>query len=183
MRNLKRAWLPAAALWSALFATSLAAAADTPDKQRVRPALAAGSAPHDDLGRDIKGDAIRLSDHVGKVVIVSFWASWCEPCKKELPVLAGLAQRVGPDHMKIIAINFHDDPERFRAVVKILKDYPITMLRDANSRAAKKYDVRAIPRMIIIGRDGKVASDHTGYGEGSLPGFIEELNQLLAQKT
>ncbi len=98
-------------------------------------------------------------------------------------MLAGLAQRVGPDHMKIIAINFHDDTSRFRAVVKILKDYPITMLRDANSKTAKKYDVRAIPRMIIIGRDGKVAADHTGYGEGSLPEFIDELNRLLAQKT
>lgn len=183
MRNAERTWLLAVTLGSGLFAASMAFSADAPDQERVRPALATGSAPHDDLGRDIKGDAIRLSDHVGKVVIVSFWASWCEPCKKELPVLAGLAQRVGPDHMKIIAINYHDDPDRFRAVVKILKDYPITMLRDANSRTAKKYDVRAIPRMIIIGRDGKVASDHTGYGEGSLPGFIEELNQLLAQKT
>jgi hypothetical protein len=43
--------------------------------------------------------------------------------------------------------------------------------------------VRAIPRMIIIDRDGKVASDHTGYGEGSLPEFVDELNKLLARKT
>jgi thiol-disulfide isomerase/thioredoxin len=167
-----------------LFATMLATAADSPDeKKRERPALAAGSSPPDELGRDINGEQVKLRDHLGKVVIVSFWASWCEPCKKELPVLAGVAKRVGPDHMKIIAINFHDDTSRFRAVVKILQDYPITMLRDGGSKTAKKFDVRAIPRMIVIGRDGKVASDHTGYGEGSLPEFVDELNRLLAQKT
>lgn len=177
---MRSAWL----LLVSLCATGLATAADSPDdKKRVRPALTAGSSPHDELGKDIHGDQVKLSDHLGKVVIVSFWASWCEPCKKELPVLAGVAKRVGPEHMKIIAINFHDDNSRFRAVVKILADYPITMLRDGSSKAARKYDVRAIPRMIIIGRDGKVASDHTGYGEGSLPEFVDELNKLLAQKT
>src|SRR5262245_38238867 len=143
------------ALTLAALAATSAMAADAPEK-RERPALAAGSAPHDELGKDIHGDAIKLSDHHGKVIIVSFWASWCEPCKKELPVLAGVAKRVGADHMKIIAINFHDDAKRFRMVVDILKDYPITMLRDANGKTAKKYDVRAIPRMIMIGRDGKV---------------------------
>ena len=150
-------------------------------ENRKLPSLEVGSMPpHDELGRDIKGDQVRLSDHRGKVVIVSFWASWCEPCKKELPVLAGLARRVGPEHMKIIAINYKDDNERFRQVVKILEDYAITMLRDANGRAARRYQVRGIPRMVVIGRDGKVAADHTGYGESALPGLIEELNRLLA---
>jgi thiol-disulfide isomerase/thioredoxin len=172
-----------AALAAVVLAANAVTAAEQADKERVRPALAVGSDPHDELGKDMNGEKIRLSDYRGKVVIVSFWASWCEPCKKELPVLAGVARRVGPEHMKIIAINFHDDNERFRAVVKILKEYPITMLRDASGRAARSYDVRAIPRMIVIGRDGKVASDRTGYGEGSLPGFIDELNRLLAQTT
>jgi hypothetical protein len=65
----------------------------------------------------------------------------------------------------------------------VFKDYPITILRDQNSRTANKYGVRAIPRMIVIGRDGKVAADHTGYSEGMIPEFIDQLNALLAQKT
>jgi thiol-disulfide isomerase/thioredoxin len=166
-----------------LFALPMFAAEQSGEKKRASPSLAVGSQPHDELGRDIANGPVRLGDHRGKVVIVSFWASWCEPCMKELPVLAGVARRVGPEHMKIIAINFQDDGKRFRMVVDILKDYPITMLRDASGKAARRYEVRAIPRMIIIGRDGKVASDHTGYGESSLPGFIEELNRLLAQPT
>ena len=103
--------------------------------------------------------------------------------KKELPMLAGVAKRVGPDQLKIIAINFKDHPERFKAVVKILESHPITMLRDAGGKAARRYEVRGIPRMVIIGRDGKVSSDHTGYGEGSIPALIDELNRLLAQQT
>ena len=161
----------------------IASAAAETKAERPHSSLAAGSIPEDALGKDIEGNQVRISDHAGKVVIVSFWASWCGPCKKELPVLAGLAKRVGPEHMKIIAINYHDEQKPFKFVVNVLKDYPITILRDQNSKTARKFDVQAIPRMIVIGRDGKVASDHTGYGEGALPGLIDELNTLLAQKT
>lgn len=173
----------AALLWLLVSAALVGVAAAAEKKKGELPALAVGSTPVDELGRDIRGESIKLSDHLGKVIIVSFWASWCEPCRKELPVLAGVAKRVGPDHMKIIAINFKDENKPFKMVVDILQDYPITMLRDANGKTARRYGVRAIPRMVIIGRDGKVAADHTGYGESSLPAFVEELNRLLAQKT
>jgi thiol-disulfide isomerase/thioredoxin len=148
-----------------------------------RPSLPVGSIPEDALGKDLDGNQVRISDHVGKVVIVSFWASWCGPCKKELPVLAGLARKVGPEQMKIIAINYRDEPKPFKYVVNVLKDYPITLLRDASGKTARKFDVQGIPRMIVIGRDGKVAADHTGYGEVGLPELVDELNKLLAQKT
>jgi thiol-disulfide isomerase/thioredoxin len=152
-------------------------------EQRERPSLPAGSIPEDELGKDLKGNKVRISDYHGKVVIVSFWASWCGPCRKELPVLAGVVKQVGPDHLQVIAINYRDEYEPFKYVVNVLKEYPITFLRrDPNSRTAKKYGVQGIPRMIIIGRDGKVAADHTGYGEGMIPVLVEQLNTLLAQK-
>ena len=147
------------------------------------PELAVGSVPEDLLGKDTAGNLVKLSDSHGKVVIVSFWASWCGPCKKELPVLAGVVKRVGPEHLRVFAINFHDEAEPFKYVANVLKDYPITILRDANGKAARKFSVKAIPRMIIIGRDGKVAADHTGYGEAMIPELVDQLNKLLAQKT
>lgn len=148
-----------------------------------RPTLAIGSVPEDELGKDLQGNKIRISDYHGKVVIVSFWASWCGPCRRELPVLAGVVKQVGPDHLQVIAINYKDEYEPFKYVVKVLKDYPITFLRDSTSRTARKFEVSGIPRMIVIGRDGKVAADHTGYGEGSIPELVDELNKLLAQQT
>ena len=153
-----------------------------PAAKHERPSLPVGSVPEDELGKDLKGNKIRISDYHGKVVIVSFWASWCGPCKKELPVLAGVVKRVGPDHLQVLAINYRDETEPFKYVVNVLKEYPITFLRDAYSKTAKKFDVQGIPRMIIIGRDGKVAADHTGYGEDMIPELIDQLNALLTQK-
>ena len=146
--------------------------------------LPVGSIPEDDLGKDLKGNAVSVSSYRGKVVIVSFWASWCVPCMKELPVLASVVKQVGPDHLQVIAINYRDEYPSFKYVMNVLKDYPIVfMRRDPNDRTAKKYGVQGIPRMIIIGRDGKVAADHVGYGEGMIPDLVDELNELLAQKT
>ena len=154
-----------------------------PTNKPERPSLPVGSIPENELGKDLKGNQVRVSDYHGKVVIVSFWASWCGPCRKELPVLAGVVKRVGPDQLQVIAINYRDEFKPFKYVVNVLKDYPITILRDASSKTARKYGVQGIPRMIIIGRDGKVAADHTGYGEGTLPELVEKLNTLLAQQT
>jgi len=160
----------------------LATAAESAEKQ-TGPVFPVGSAAADDLGKDINGNKVLISNYHGKVVILSFWASWCEPCRKELPVLAGVVKQVGPDQLQVIAVNHRDEVERFRYVVNVLKDYPITFLkRDPNTRVARKFGVQGIPRMIVIGRDGKVAADHTGYGEGMIPDLVAELNKLLAQK-
>jgi thiol-disulfide isomerase/thioredoxin len=149
------------------------------EKPREYPALPVGSVPFDELGKDIDGKTVRISEHHGKVVIVSFWASWCGPCRKELPILANVAKQVGPDQLKVISINFHDEPKPFRIIADALKTLPITILRDASGKAARKFDVRGVPRMIIIDRDGKVAADHTGYGEGSVDEIVDELNRVL----
>ena len=175
----KAAW----AILLALAALPIAANSDEPAKKREPPVFPVGSVPEDDLGTDIDGNKVRISDYHGKVVILSFWASWCEPCRKELPVLAGVVKQVGPDQLQVLAVNHHDEPERFKYVVNVLKEFPITFLRrDPNVRIAKKFGVQGIPRMIIIGRDGKVASDHTGYGEDMIPSLVSELNALLAQR-
>jgi thiol-disulfide isomerase/thioredoxin len=143
------------------------------------PTLAVGSVPFDELGKDVDGNKVTISEHRGKVVIVSFWASWCGPCRKELPILANIAKKVGPDHLKVISINFHDEPKPFRIIADAMKTLPITILKDASGKAARKFDVQGIPRMIIIDRDGKVAADHTGYGEGSVAEIVDELNRVL----
>jgi len=165
--------------WCLALALCAAMPAFAANPPREYSALAVGSVPFDELGKDIDGKSVTISEHHGKVVIVSFWASWCGPCRKELPILANVATKVGPDHLKVISINFKDEQKPFRIIADALKTLPITILRDANGKAARKFDVRGVPRMIIIDRDGKVAADHTGYGEGSVEEIVDELNRLL----
>lgn len=161
----------------------LATGAGSAEKQ-AGPVFPVGSVPADDLGKDIQGNKVLLSDYHGKVVILSFWASWCEPCRKELPVLAGVVKQVGPDQLQVIAVNHRDDLQPFRYVVSVLKDYPIKFMKhDPYAKVAKKFGVQGIPRMIIVGRDGKIAADHIGYGEGMIPVLVDELNKLLAEKS
>jgi len=177
---------PSRSMYGALAALALLGAAGLPAalaeehaKDRDYPTLAVGTVPFDELGKDIDGNKVTISEHHGKVVIVSFWASWCGPCRKELPILANVVKKVGPDHLKVISINFQDEQKNFRIVADALKTLPITILRDTSGKAARKFDVRGIPRMIIIDRDGKVAADHTGYGESSIAEIVEELNRVL----
>src|SRR3954471_22964213 len=125
-----------------LLALTLTASADE------RPALQVGSVPEDKLGKDIHGNQIHVSEEHGKVVIVSFWASWCGPCRKELPILAAVVKKVGPDHLKLIAINYQDEQKSFRLIADALKTLPITILRDSSGKAARRFDVQGIPRMI-----------------------------------
>ena len=152
--------------------------------RKSKRALQVGSIPHDELGKDIDGNPITISQFRGKVVIVSFWATWCPPCREELPVLGSVATQAGPDHLRVIAINYHDDPRDLNHYYrKNLKPLPITVLRDELSNAARKYRVTGIPRMIIIDRQGKVAADHTGYGKSMIPELVDHLNELLRQTT
>jgi thiol-disulfide isomerase/thioredoxin len=179
MRSRTLVILALAVCASAFVATGVAAE----KKEKEYPALEVGSIPFDEIGKDVDGNPVTVSEHHGKVIIVSFWASCCGPCRKELPVLANVAKHVGPDHLKLIAINYKDEPKPFKAVAGALKTLPIIVVRDASGKAARKYKVQGIPRMIIIDRSGKVAADHTGYGEDSIGMLVEELNRVLQETT
>jgi len=142
------------------------------------PALQAGDLPPDDLGRDGSGNRIHLSDYHGKIVIVSFWASWCGPCRKELPVLASI-QKVGTrDRIAVFAVNWREERERFVQIKRALKTEDLTLVSDESGRYGAKYGVNGIPHMVIIGRDGRIASVHIGYGEGQIPELVDEINGL-----
>ena len=142
---------------------------------------AIGDVPPDSLGRTPNGDEVRVSDQRGKVVVVTFWASWCGYCRRELPVLAGLQEAAGKSRMTVVAINYKDDRKVYRALVRGLKDVQLTMTHDANGAIGKAYDVDGIPRLLMIDREGKVAHVSVGYGTDSLDEIVGAANKLLAQ--
>lgn len=138
-----------------------------------------GHTPSSYLGVNQHGDDVELENMTGKVVVATFWASWCPPCLKELPILEDIQRQVGKDELEIVAINFKESKKTYNAIKRKLKDLSITLTHDKRGAISKKFDVVAIPHMFIIDKSGKVAYIYRGYGEDSHERIVESLNTLL----
>jgi len=149
-----------------------------PAALHAREKLRVGDMPPDSLGQDAGGNRVRLGEQRGKIVIISFWASWCAPCRKEMSILATMQKNATRDKVVIFAVNWRESRERFREIIKALKDIDLTLVSDAGGSLGKEYSVTAIPHMIIIGRDGRIAAVHIGYGESEIPSLVDEINTL-----
>ncbi|WP_232207585.1 TlpA disulfide reductase family protein [Pseudoxanthomonas sp. J35] len=143
------------------------------------PSPAVGEIPPQLLGKTREGRTVNLGDYRGKVTIVTFWASWCGPCRKELPVLARFQDVVGRDALEVVAVNFKEPRSDFVALVRANKGMNLTFVHDADGATSDRYGVRAIPHMFILDHDGTVAYTHRGYSENALPGIIDEILSLL----
>lgn len=110
---------------------------------------------------DLGGREQKLSAWRGSVVIVSFWATWCEPCRDELPVLSTMAKRHREEGLRLIAVNVGEAPAKISA---FLKKTPIngTVLHDRNSNASKKWDAAALPANYLVDRAGAIRYWHLG---------------------
>jgi thiol-disulfide isomerase/thioredoxin len=147
-------------------------------------ALPPGSVPPDDLGTTLSGQEVRASALRGKVVVISFWATWCGYCMKEMPVLAGLQetanQRGYP--LQVVEINFEEDHRVFsRATHLLMPKLPgLIMTWDRDGALNKSFGLSGtLPTMILLHRDGTVASVHVGYGEEMLNPLAAEITKLL----
>jgi thiol-disulfide isomerase/thioredoxin len=123
---------------------------------------------------------VTLSSQRGKVVILTFWASWCGPCKREHPILEGAQRAVGKDKLVVFAVNYRDRPEALAAIKKPASKWQINVMTDPGDRAARLYSISGIPHLFMIGRDGKVVANHLGYGDRSLEELLADINQALA---
>lgn len=158
----------------ALAVFSPAWAASSADK------LQPGDLPPETLGATPDGDDVKISDSRGTVTLVTFWASWCGPCRRELPVLDRL-QRAAGARVKVIAVNVKDTPKDYRFIRRQLADSPITFTHDTRGVISDSYRVTAYPNLFVIDQDGKIAAVHLGFGEGSLDALLEDVNALLVK--
>lgn len=143
--------------------------------------LAPGDTPPDFLGNTRKEDAVRVSDMRGKVVVVTFWASWCHYCQEELPRLASIQKLVSPQQLQVVAVNRDDRDTFLRLNHYLAKKTPGLILTFDPGPVGKAYELNGIPNTFLIGRDGKLAYVHVGYDDDMLDGIASEINRLLAQ--
>jgi len=115
------------------------------------------------------GKNLKLSEFRGQVVMINFWASWCGPCRQEMPLLDQLYQHYRPLGFTILGVNVETDTSQ---ALKLLQEIPVTfpILFDSDNSVADQYHLDAMPTTVLVDRDGKMRFLHLGY----LPGYEKE---------
>ncbi|WP_426348794.1 TlpA family protein disulfide reductase [Alloiococcus sp. CFN-8] len=111
---------------------------------------------------NLKGEEVTLSDFRGKKVFLNFWASWCGPCRLEMPDIETLHKELNPEEAVIIAVNIGEDRS---TVSKFLRDNSFTFptALDPLSTAPSRYELQGIPTTFIIDEEGYIDSKYSGY--------------------
>lgn len=128
---------------------------------------------------DEKLNEVKLSDYKGIPVVLNFWASWCPPCKEEMPGFNEISKKYSGDKIAILMINLTDGQRETMTQAKSFiseNNYKMKVLFDNNMEATSKYNITAIPRTIFIDKDGYIAQDYSGsISEDILDGQIKLL--------
>jgi peroxiredoxin len=126
------------------------------------------------------GENIKLSELRGNVVMVNFWASWCGPCRQEMPLLQQLYVRYQGMGFTLLGVNVDEDPA---AAQKMLKEIPVNfpILYDSSNKVSKQYQVKAMPSTFMVDRDGNIRYLHKGYKAGYEDDYQQQIRTLLKE--
>ena len=129
--------------------------------------------------QDLTGESRRLSDFRGKVVFLNFWATWCGPCRFEMPSMEKLYQRLNTKGLEIVAVNLQEDR---KTVQRFVDEYGLSfpVLLDTTGRVGAPYGARSIPTTYIVDREGFVIAGTIGTREWDTENYIRFFEKLLA---
>ncbi len=157
-----------------LLALSLFAAA-TPPEVKI------GGKARDFTLTSLNGKEVSLSSLRGKVVLLNFWATWCAPCREELPELSLLQENLGRRGLVILAVSVDNEMENAKNFVKKY-NLKLEALWDRDKKVTKLYDPETMPSSFLIDRNGNLRFVHTGYDEKEWKRILNEIEELLEQK-
>jgi len=130
--------------------------------------------------RGLAGDPWRLADFRGEVVVVNFWASWCRPCRQELPALDALNAEIARHGGRVFAISIDTDAANVRRFIRSHK-LSLPILHDGPNGLASVLELDRIPYTLVLDRNGDVAFATSGLGTGG-PGELEAVVRRLVQR-
>jgi cytochrome c biogenesis protein CcmG, thiol:disulfide interchange protein DsbE len=127
----------------------------------------------------LNGQILQLSSYRGKVVLLDFWATWCDPCRDEIPRFENLQSKYGQEGLQIIGVSMDDSPDPVRDFYREFKmNYPVVL---GNANIGELYGgVLGLPIAFVIARDGHIHSKHIGAINISV--FEKEIVTLLQKK-
>ncbi|HHJ16442.1 MAG TPA: TlpA family protein disulfide reductase [Gammaproteobacteria bacterium] len=138
-----------------------------------------GAAPDFTL-KSSSGENLRLSEYRGEVVMINFWASWCAPCRQEMPLLDALYNQYQPMGFTILGVNVEEDSGKAK---KLLGELPVSfpILFDNKSDVSKLYNVVAMPSTVLVDRNGNMRYLHQGYKPGYEDVYQQQIRELIKE--
>jgi len=126
------------------------------------------------------GKPLSLADLKGRIVLVNFWASWCGPCRKEMPLLEQLNRQYRSKGVTLVGVNVEPDSA---AATDWLKATPVSfpILFDVDSKVSKLYQVEGMPNTVILDRKGNVQYIHRGYSAGAESEYLDQIRALIRE--
>jgi thiol-disulfide isomerase/thioredoxin len=134
--------------------------------------------------KDMDGKDVRLADYRGKVILLDFWATWCGPCKYEIPGFVELQEQYGAQGLQVIGVSVDDTADKLPPFVKQFKmNYPVLQGLGRDDVQEAYGPIWGIPVNVLISRDGKICARHTGLpptesGNASLQQAVKDAFEL-----
>ena len=130
--------------------------------------------------KSLGGENLRLEEYRGQVVLINFWASWCGPCRQEMPILDRLHQRYEDTGFAVLGVNVEGEVAPAKKIVdKTNVTFPV--LIDEGQSVSQLYDLEAMPSTVVVDRDGKVRYVHRGYKPGDEAKYVEVVKTLIRE--
>lgn len=141
--------------------------------------FAAETAPDFTL-KSSTGENVRLAEQRGQVVMLNFWASWCGPCRQEMPLLDNISKKYGKMGFVLYGVNVDQDTTEAKNVLqKITVSYAI--LFDPESKLSDSYKIDAMPTSVFIDKKGQIRHIHKGYVPGDEEKYIKQIKELISE--
>lgn len=166
----------------AIFARFLAATALIVGVGNVSAGVTISAPAPDFTAKTSQGSTLRLKEQQGRVVLVNFWASWCGPCRQEMPHLNRLYDRYRPAGLVMIGVNIDDDPKTALDAASLYGiKFPVVL--DTDKKVSNLYNMSGMPATIVIDKSGRVRFFHIGYkpGVGVEESYERHIRDLLKE--